>query len=125
MKRSSLTPTAMRRKPTREPRELTEARKEVIERSGGFCEVVAHRICKGKASQVHHRKHRRHGDHRPVNLLAACSNCHQWIHCHYEQSYEQGLLVHAFEDPAAVPLATSGRNQDSHSTGGVTYQEAT
>lgn len=69
-----------------------KARAEVWARSKGYCEVGAEG-CWGMASQLHHRKHRRHGDDSPGNLLAVCVPCHNWIHAHPSSSYERGWLI--------------------------------
>lgn len=55
-------------------------------------------------TQTHHRKLRRHKDERPVNLVQLCVRCHDFVHRNPASAYEQGLLVHSWDDPAEVPL---------------------
>ena len=55
------------------------------------------------ATHTHHRKLRRHGDERPVNLMRVCADCHQEIHANPAESYEMGWMVHSWDDPAEVP----------------------
>ena len=68
------------------------AREQVWERSRGLCEVMADG-CWREASQLHHRKLRRHGDHSPGSLLAVCVPCHDHIHRHPAESYARGWLI--------------------------------
>jgi hypothetical protein len=95
--------TAWIRKPAREARELTRSRREVLLRSGGWCEVRLDE-CLGQAHGVHHRKPRGHGDHRVVNLIAVCARCHSEIHGHPAWARSEGLLVRSADDPALVPV---------------------
>lgn len=57
------------------------------------------RGCTGAAAHVHHRKLRRFGDHRPVNLLDVCHVCHDYIHGHVRWAYDHGWLVRSHDDP--------------------------
>jgi hypothetical protein len=53
----------------------------------------------------HHRKLRRHGGSDDlVNILEVCWSCHRQIHDNPKRSYELGLLVHSWEDPAEIPV---------------------
>lgn len=80
-----------------------ESRAAVMRRSRGWCEL---RLpgCQGDAATMHHRKLRRAGDHRPVNLLDLCAACHRWVHDHTGYSYARGWLVRQSDDPAAVAV---------------------
>lgn len=100
---SSLKRSRMRRKPTEEPQALTEARRAVQARCNGRCEIGL-RDCRGAMTGVHHRRLRRHGDHQPESLLAACNNCHEWVQTHPRVSYAMGWMVKSYEDPAVVPV---------------------
>lgn len=60
--------------------------------------------CTVTAVAVHHRKLRRFGDHRPVNLLHVCRACHSAIHADILTSYDFGLLVRSTLDPADVEI---------------------
>lgn len=73
-------------------------------RSKGMCEVAI--VCGGRGvhENTHHRKLRRFNDHRPVNLLAVCFRCHDWIHTHVNLSYRNGYLVRSHDDPAKVKI---------------------
>lgn len=76
-------------------------RQEVRRRSGGRCEILA---CDKRADHFHHRKLRRHGDHRSVNTLHVCNEHHQWIHANVEASITMGWIVPSWKDPAEVPV---------------------
>lgn len=97
-------PVASRR--TTPPDPVTPAvRLAVAERSGDQCEVGIHRRCTGHSEHLHHRKLRRHGDHRPQNLLAVCTFCHDAIHgplLALGVSYENGWLLHGWDDPEKI-----------------------
>jgi hypothetical protein len=77
---------------------------KVRARSGGWCEARIVGVCTGRASQIHHRKLRRHGDHRLITALHLCLECHAFAHDHPEFSYRMGLLVQAHRDPKTVPV---------------------
>lgn len=82
------------------PNDFTpEVRDIIAARSGGRCEV-AWRKCAGRATQVHHRKLRRHRDHRVVNGLHVCDSCHRKIH--NGAPVEDGLIVLSSLDPAVT-----------------------
>lgn len=78
---------------------------EVLERSGGACEALISSVCVGTGQAFHHRKLRRHGDHSAANCLHVCRPCHDFIHANVEVAYGVGLLVHSWDDPAAVAVA--------------------
>jgi hypothetical protein len=93
----------------RDPDIPTAEREAVYERSRGEgdvrrCEATASRRCSGVAVHLHHRKLRRHGDHRAVNLLDVCAQCHHDIHAQPAASYLRGLMVRSADDPATVAL---------------------
>lgn len=88
------------------------SRKEVRRRSGGKCEIV-HDGCLGMGTSMHHRKLRRHGDHRPCNLIHVCAVMHRRIHDDVEVSYGQGWLVRGHDDPEAVPWVLDARHGDN------------
>lgn len=73
----------------------------VRERSGGTCEV-----CKRRPHvHTHHRKLRRYGDHRPVNLLGLCNWCHDAAHLGDRKRAERmGWIVPQEVDPEGVPV---------------------
>lgn len=63
--------------------------------------------CEGRAAHTHHRKLRSQGgSDEPENLLRVCLACHHQIHIFPARSYELGLLVHGWDDPAEVPVAS-------------------
>ena len=78
-------------------------RSEIAHRSRGNCEARL-RYCFGRATHIHHRQLRAQGGPDTVdNGLHVCAPCHKRIH---EESgmHDRGLLVHAWDDPAAVPI---------------------
>lgn len=76
-------------------------RRAVAERSGGWCELH----CGRRAEHQHHRRLRSQGgQHTLANLVALCGRCHTKIHANPAHSYEAGLLVHSWDDPADVPV---------------------
>lgn len=87
-------------------------------RSGGICEVCLVET----ACHLHHRKLRRHGDHRVVNALHLCNGCHTKIHAAPSWSYVRGYLVKADRDPAVVPVHVDDARLLLTMTG--TYREA-
>jgi len=62
--------------------------------------------CHGAAQHVHHRKLRRHGDHRPANLLHVCYACHDAIHSSWyaATAYARHFLLRSYQDPEAHPV---------------------
>ena len=61
--------------------------------------------CGRVAVHKHHRKLRSQGgDNSPENLIDVCLECHEWIHRNPEISYELGLLVKSWQDPAEVEI---------------------
>ena len=59
-------------------------RSEILQRSGGYCEVCSRRrsgiMIKHRAVEVHHLTYVRLGDELPVDLLAVCARCHDRLH---------------------------------------------
>lgn len=68
----------------------------------GPCNARIVGICSGMAAHRHHRKLRRHGDERPVNLLEVCPACHTHIHAEPAWSISWGLIVPSWDDPLNV-----------------------
>lgn len=58
--------------------------------------------CNGIGVHTHHRQLRRHGDERDANLMRVCAACHVFIHDSPARSYEQGWMVHSWDDPAKI-----------------------
>lgn len=79
---------------------MAEARPVVHERSGGMCE----RCCARRATDVHHRQLRRHGDHKPANLVDLCRECHNRVHEHRDEAAATGFIVSRSIDPRTVPV---------------------
>lgn len=83
---------------------MRESRPIVEVRSGGVCE----RCGIARATNIHHRKLRRHGDHRPANLVHLCgtgtTGCHGHVHANVQESYELGFLVRSTNNPRIVPV---------------------
>lgn len=84
-----------------------DTRAGITARSGGRCEARISTLCGGTGSHKHHRKLRRHGDHRVVNGLDVCVRCHNLIHAYPDRSYRAGMMVHMTDDPALIPVARS------------------
>lgn len=76
---------------------------EILYRSRFNCEARLEG-CQGRGHHLHHRKLRRHGDHRAINGLHVCAPCHSDIHSMGAAAYELGLLVHSWDDPADIPV---------------------
>ncbi|MDI9889943.1 HNH endonuclease [Microbacterium sp. IEGM 1404] len=79
---------------------MAEARPIVHKRSGGMCE----RCCARRATDVHHRQLRRHGDHKPANLVDLCRECHNRVHEHRDEATAAGFIVSGRVDPRTVPV---------------------
>lgn len=90
-----------------------EVKANVRRRSGNWCEVRATEVCRGRATQFHHRKLRAHGDNREVNCLHVCDACHDHVHAKdgrgsIGKSRLMGWLVVSTMDPAEVPVRRGG-----------------
>lgn len=57
------------------------------------CEAQCVEGCKGKSSEIHHKRKRNSKDDRinPANFLATCRPCHLFIESHPKQAKELGL----------------------------------
>jgi 5-methylcytosine-specific restriction endonuclease McrA len=87
------------------------ARKQALLRDGGRC-----RRCLREAADVHHRRPKQRGGTKNTeilyglsNLISVCRPCHSWIHSHPVDAYEQGWLVHSWQNPEDVPVRTEGK----------------
>ncbi|CRH92863.1 Uncharacterised protein [Chlamydia trachomatis] len=91
----------------RVPRAVAEV---VVNRAMGVCEVMFPEAgCNGRAEQLHHRKLRSQGGgHSVHNLVHICHNCHNFIHSHPGLSYDNGWLVHSFDNPEEMPFRRRG-----------------
>lgn len=82
----------------------------LVGRSGGLCEVCG---CEG--SDVHHRKPRRAGGTRDEainslsNLTLLCRGDHARVESRRSLAYENGWLVHSWDEPGLVPFLRLGR----------------
>jgi hypothetical protein len=89
----------------------------VLERDQHSCVVCAKDLngTRGRDWSIHHRRPRRMGGDRrpetnlPANLVAVCGSgvdgCHGWLESRREEAMEQGLILHADDDPTQVPIA--------------------
>ena len=82
------------------------AKKLVNERDGGLCIV-----CQREAEAVHHRQVRGQGgssdpdrNYGLANLVSLCASHHAEVHANPAGSYENGLLVHSWDDPRDCPV---------------------
>lgn len=72
-----------------------KVREAVYARCNGRCE---HPGCNARATLLHHRKRRSQGgSHSAENLMALCTESHQWVHDHPAESYAAGWLVHSWD----------------------------
>lgn len=74
---------------------MAPARPVVEKRSAGMCE----RCGAARATDMHHRKLRRHGDHSPANLVHLCRTCHNWVHGNVEEALLTGFICPSWENP--------------------------
>ena len=65
--------------------------------------------CLREAHHVHHRVLRGMGGtsdsyilYDLANLVSLCHDCHTYIHGHPSEAYEEGWIVHSWDDPADV-----------------------
>lgn len=107
--RTGLTRSAPKRRKRRPTGFSPEVREQVRRRACFRCEATTS-ACTGKLEEIHHRKLRRHGDHRLQNSLGVCRACHRFIHDNPTVSYIMGHLVHEYDDPADIPV----RRGDGH-----------
>ena len=83
-----------------------QAKMLVRERDGNQC-----LRCFGPADEVHHRAVRGMGgsgddevNYGPANLICLCRGCHDHVHSHPGESYENGFLVQWWNHPERTPL---------------------
>ena len=81
-----------------------KARKAALERDEYLCQR-----CLKPAEHVHHRQLKQMGKtydeellYGLANLVSLCSKCHREVHAEPARSYEQGWIVHSYDDPAAI-----------------------
>lgn len=106
--------TSSKPRRTRDTGPSKTTRDIVWARAGGRCELCGDALAGPVGFSVHHRLPRRMGGSRrpelntPANLLVVCGSgttgCHGRIESHREQAYDEGLLLHDGQDPAAVPV---------------------
>lgn len=78
-----------------DPPELVEGKRQVRERSGGYCEIGSE-VCDRLAVHVHHVARRKgKGCHDADSLLDVCRPCHDLAHRDVERAYREGWLRHA------------------------------
>lgn len=76
-------------------------------RSGDRCEARVE--CSGARSVLfHHRKRAGRVDSHE-NLLHICDACHKWIHDWPATSYGLGLLVHSWDHPEEILVASASQ----------------
>lgn len=97
-----------------------KVKRQAAQRSGGTCEIDD---CHATADHLHHRKKRRHGDHRIENALHLCAVHHDIVHSLEAESQRLGFIVHSTDDPAAVVVQLNPRRRVLLAGDG-TYQEA-
>ena len=69
-----------------------DVRRQVGERSNGWCEVQASG-CQGRAVHYHHKLRRSQGgQHTADNLINVCASCHDRIHQSPAWAQENGWL---------------------------------
>ncbi len=88
------------------------ARKRVLPRNMGACEVQIPGVCRGHVESYQHRKRRgnctKFERWAPSNGIAVCGDgttgCHGWIHANPEAAQAQGWEVLTEENPAEVSV---------------------
>ena len=84
--------------------EQIEVRRQLAVRSGGHCEAQIVGVCTHRARHPHHRKLKKQGGRDDLaTFLHVDFACHRYIHDHPAWSYQHGLLVHSWDDPAEIP----------------------
>jgi len=88
----------------------------VLERSQYSCELRGCMVGdrRGVDWSIHHRLPRRMGGtkrpevNQPPALIVVCGSgttgCHGWLEARRAEAYDLGLLLHAGDDPAEVPV---------------------
>lgn len=79
---------------------MAAARPVVAKRSGGMCECCGVK----RATDMHHRKLRRHGDHAAGNIVHLCRPCHDWAHAEPAAALMHGFMCPSWEDPRLQPV---------------------
>ena len=93
------------------PNEIpSKVRKLIHERDNGQC-----KRCGMRGSEIHHRKRRRDGGHRPSNLVLLCHQCHAYVTAHPEDAVKFGWIVPTWAEPAEVPFWTYSKDWISFS----------
>ena len=101
----------------------------VIERSedvAGWpsCEFMIPGVCNYMGEQLHHRQLRSQGGQHTVTCLVyICSDCHGAVHGLGKESYDNGWLVHGWDDPADEPVLRRGQWVWLHEDGTMTEME--
>lgn len=90
-----------------------ESRRLVIERANGLCERCGLSVA-GVPYSIHHRRTAGMGgskdpaSHAPSNLLlldgSGTTGCHGWVTTHFAESFETGLVVSRWQNPAEIPV---------------------
>lgn len=83
---------------------VTKATQALVKaRDGGKCV-----ICGAPATNLHHRKPRKHGDNTPANMLSLCGSgttgCHGHITTHPHDAYTHGWSIRTNNDPTEIPV---------------------
>ncbi len=82
---------------------MADSRPVVKGRSGGMCE----RCGAERATDMHHRQLRRHGDHLPANLVHVCRTCHNAVHADPAKAELAGFIVPSWANPRQCPIKHS------------------
>lgn len=84
-----------------------EAKATIARRSGYQCQICG----KHQGTDFHHRAPRKMGGtsgcrasilSSPSNGLLLCRECHHYVETHRGEAYDNGWLVHAWDNPAEV-----------------------
>ena len=82
------------------------AKRLVNERDGGLCVK-----CGSEATDCHHRMPKGMGgtsdpdrNYGLANIISLCAGCHRYVHSHPVESYDSGLLVRSWDNPADCPI---------------------
>lgn len=106
-------------------------RRLVMERDRYRC-VICGQTVVNRPGSLHHRRPRGSGGSKasdtnsPVNLIVLCgtgtSGCHQRVESNRTAAFDAGWLVHAWEQPALVPVVHGGSVVYLRPNGSTSYE---
>lgn len=95
LKRTKLNPVSKNEKKRKERKLYKSLRQEYLEEHP-YCECGTEADpCKEEATDIHHKAGRASFLNRVDTWMAACRECHEWLHRNPKESYEKGHLINA------------------------------